>query len=185
MDEADFYRNLPRLETQRVVIRSLALEDVDGYFAFASDPEVTKYLRWGPHLDRDCTAGYIQGVLDAYANGKDSPWGIELKAEKKVIGSIHLMQLDHCYRKAETGFVLARAYWNNGYATEALKRVLEYSFAELQLNRVEAFCIPENRAGARVLEKAGMQLEGLLRQYAYQKGSFRDFLLFSVLNADH
>lgn len=185
MEEADFYRNLPCLETERLIIRKYTLEDVDDYFAFASDAEVTRFLRWGPHPNRDYTLEYIQGVLDEYAAGKDSSWGIELRTEKRIIGTMHIMHLDLYHRKAHVGFALARVHWNNGYATEALGKVLEHCFAELSLNRIEAFCIPENRAAVRVLEKAGMQSEGVLRQYQCQKGECRDFELFSILRSDY
>lgn len=184
MKEADFYRNLPCLETERLIIRKYSLEDANDYFLFASDPEVTEFLCWGPHPNLDYTLEYIQDVLGEYCDGKDSPWGLELKTEKKIIGGIHIMQLDQYHKKAQIGFVLARPYWNNGYMTEALNKVLEYCFTELSLIRIEAFCIPENCAGIRVLEKAGMQLEGFLRQYQYQKGEFRDFLVFSILRSD-
>lgn len=184
MNEAGFYCNLPTLETKRLIIRRYSLEDVDDYFSFASDTEVTRFLRWGPHTNKDFTRDYLSGVLDAYRDGNDSPWGIELKAEKKLLGIIHLMQLDLYNRRAHIGVVLARPYWKNGYATEAVNAVLAESFTKLALNRVEAFCIPENQAGVRTAEKVGMQREGLLRQYAFQKEEFRDFLLFSILKAD-
>lgn len=185
MTEQEFYSNLPRLETERLVIRKLTLEDAKDYYAFASDPEVVKYLRWGPHPSPEATEEYLRGVLSQYAEGKDSPWGIELKSEGKIIGSIHLMRLDFSHSKSQVGYVLSRPYWGSGYMTETLNRVLEYCFTELLLNRVEAFCLPDNHASARVLEKADMQFEGLLRQYAYQKGAPRDFRLFAILKQDY
>ncbi|MEN6357878.1 MAG: GNAT family N-acetyltransferase [Armatimonadota bacterium] len=185
MKEADFYKNLPRLETERLVIRKYTLEDIDDYYGFASDPEVTKFLRWGPHPNWSYTSEYIQGVLDSYSDGKDTPWGIEHKAEKKIIGSIHIMQLDLYHKKAQIGFVLARTYWGNGYMVEAVNTVFEYCFTKLQLNRIEGLCIPENNAGVRVMQKTGMKLEGLLRQCQYQKSEFRDFQIFAILRSDY
>jgi ribosomal-protein-alanine N-acetyltransferase len=185
MQKADFYKNLPPLETKRLILRKFTLEDANDYFEFASDPEVTKFLRWGPHPNKEYTQQYLQRVLNDYSQGEDGPWGIELKAIKKLIGSIHIMQLNTHHRKAEIGFVLAQTCWNNGYMTEALERVLEYSFTELSLNRIEALCIPENHAAIRVLEKTGMKLEGNLRQYEFLKGNFVDVRLFSILNAEY
>ncbi|MCE5321966.1 GNAT family N-acetyltransferase [bacterium] len=185
MKESDFYKNLPRLETERLIIRKYTLEDVDDYFVFSSDPEVTKFLRWGPHPNQDYTREYILGVLDNYSDGKDSPWGIEHKAGKKIIGSVHIMQLDLFHKKAQIGFVLAKTYWGRGYMAEAVDKVFEYCFTRMQLNRIEGFCIPENHAGARVMAKIGMKLEGILRQYQYQKSDFWDFQIFSVLKSDY
>jgi ribosomal-protein-alanine N-acetyltransferase len=59
--------------------------------------------------------------------------------------------------------------------------VLQFAFEDLGLNRAEAHCLVENRAGERLLEKAGMQREGVLREYLYQKGAFRDFSVYAIL----
>jgi ribosomal-protein-alanine N-acetyltransferase len=185
MQKDDFYNNLPLLETERLILREFTLEDANDYFEFASDPEVTRFLRWGPHPNKEHTLQYLQRVLEDYSRGEDSPWGIELTTLKKLIGSIHIMRLDTHHQKAEIGFVLAQAYWNKGYMKEALRKVLEYSFTELSLNRMEALCIPENHAAIRVVEKAGMKLEGTLRQYEFLKRNFVDVKLFSILKADY
>lgn len=184
MNEANFYSNLPKLETERLILRKYTLEDVDDYYSFASDSEVTRFLRWGPHPNKDYTLAYIEGVIDGYLAGKDSPWGIEHKESKKLIGIIHLMQLDNFHKKAQIGLVLARDYWNMGYAAEALNEVLEYCFSSLSLNRVEALCITDNIAAIKLLKSLGMENEGLLRDYLYQKECFRSFFMFSILRSD-
>lgn len=185
MHSIDFYKNLPRLETERLILRRYTLEDVNDYFDFASDVEVTKFLRWGPHPNKEYTLEYFKDVIEEYSTGKDSPWGLEHKTGKKLIGSIHIMQLDTYHKKAQIGFVINREYWHRGYITEALNKVFEYCFSTLQLNRIEALCIAENHVAIRVVEKVGMKFEGLLRQYAYQKGGFKDFKMFSVLRSDY
>ena len=185
MQRIDFYKNLPFLETERLILRKFTIEDVNDYFEFASDSEVTKFLRWGPHPDKEYTSKYLQRVLKDYSQGEDGPWGIELKTIKKVIGSIHIMRFNIYYKKAEIGFLLAQTYWKNGYMQEALNKVLEYSFTELALNRIEALCIPDNHAAIRVVEKTEMQIEGTLRQYEFLKGNFVDVKLFSILKADY
>ena len=185
MQKSDFYKNLPLLETERLILRKFTIEDANDYFIFASDPSVTKLLRWGPHPNKEYTLQYLQGVLKDYSQGEDGPWGIECKSTKKVIGSIHIMQLNTYHKKAEIGFVLAQTQWKNGYMTEALNKVLEYSFTELSLNRIEALCIPENYAATKVLEKTGMQIEGLFRQYEFLKGNFVGVKSFSILKADY
>ena len=164
LNQISFYKDLPLLETERLILRKLTVDDVNDYFDFASDAEVTKFLRWGPHPNKEYTTEYIQGVLNEYINGKDGPWGLEHKIDKKIIGIIHLMELDTVNQKAQIGFVLTRSYWNNGHATETLNRVLEYCFTNLMLNKIGAFCISENTAAIRVMEKVGMQQEGLLSQ---------------------
>lgn len=180
----EFYQHLPRIETARLVIRPFSLGDVDDYFAFASDPEVTRYLRWGPHPNRESTADFLQNVLKGYANGEDEAWGIELKTEGKLIGTIHLMELNRDHQKAHIGVVLARPRWQQGYAKEAVRAVLHHALTVLELHRIEAFCITENYAAIRLLEAVEMQREGYLRQYQRQKDVFQNFLLFALLQSE-
>jgi len=179
------YRELPVLETRRLILRKVTLADLDAIFAYSSDEEVTRFLRWGPHTTREQTEAHLREVLQGYEAGTDGPWGIERREAGRLVGSIHLMEVSVQHRKAEIGFVLARPYWGRGLMTEALARVLEYSFAVAGLNRIEASCLVENRAGMAVLNRAGMRREGILREYSFQKGAFRDFCLYALLQREH
>lgn len=181
----DVYQNLPRLETDRLVLRKLALDDLEDVYAYSSDEQVTRYLRWGPHASLEQTESYIRGVLQEYRQGRDGTWGIEYRASGHVVGAIHLMAISTQHRKAEIGFLLSRAYWGRGLMVEALLSVLKYAIEDVGLNRVEAFCLVDNFGGKRVLEKAGMRKEGVLREYALQKGAFRDFAVHSMLRRDY
>ena len=178
---AELTRSLPRLVTRRLILRKMAPEDLQDLFAYASDPEVTRHLRWGPHQTETETKAYLDQVLLEYQTGQDGPWGMEFRDTGRLIGSIHLMALSSQHRKAEVGFALSRTYWNRGLATEALRRVLAHSFETVGLNRLEALCLVENHAAKRVLEKVGMVREGLLRESLFQKGAFRDFELYAIL----
>ena len=182
----DFYQDLPRLETTRLILRKAIESDVSDVFAYASDAEVTQFLRWGPHQALIETENYIKGVLAEYHEGRDGPWMIELKQNNRVVGHIHLMEISVPHSKAQVGCVLSRAYWNKGIATEALRAALAYAFDKtgLGLNRVEGLCIRENWTARRVLEKAGMLAEGELREYLYQKGRFWDFSLYAILRKE-
>ncbi|MBI5712618.1 MAG: GNAT family N-acetyltransferase [Chloroflexi bacterium] len=180
----NFYQNLPRLETTRLILRKTTSSDIPDIFVYSSDVEVTRYLRWGPHQTLTETENYIQGVLDEYHEGRDGPWMMELKQSHTVIGHIHLMDISLQHSKTQVGFVLARAYWNKGIMTEALNAVLECSFAGIGLHRVEGLCISVNRAAARVLEKVGMTKEGELRDYLNQKGAFWNFSIYAILREE-
>jgi ribosomal-protein-alanine N-acetyltransferase len=180
----DFYRNLPQLETPRLVLRKATPSDMPAVFAYASNPEVTRYLRWGPHKTQKETENYLNEVLEEYRQGLDGPWLVEHKENQTVIGQIHLMEVDSQHRKAQVGFVLSKSCWNQGMMTEALRKVLVYAFDKIGLNRVEGLCIRENRAAARVMEKAGMKKEADLREYLFQKGTYWDFSLYAILHRE-
>jgi [ribosomal protein S5]-alanine N-acetyltransferase len=179
-----FYHDLPTLDTGRLRLRKLRLTDAGAYLTFAGDPRVTQYLRWGPHTSIDVTEDYLVEVLQGYADGSDGPWGIELNSEHRLIGTIHLMEIDPHNQKADIGVVLARKYWGKGIGSEALTRVLVFCFAELGLNRVQGLSIVGNIAARRMMEKCGMVYEGTLRQYAFQKGQFQDFNLMAILKGE-
>ena len=177
----EIYKNLPELKTPRMLLRKMTIVDLEDVFAYSSDEDVTRFLRWGPHQTIEETESYIREVIQEYQEGKDGPWVIEYIGTGRVIGSIHLMTISAQHSKAEVGFVLSRAYWNRGLMSEALSRVLEYSFEGIGLNRIEGYCLVDNQAGIRVMEKAGMKKEGTLREHLFQKGAFRDFDLHSML----
>ncbi len=181
---SEFYRHLPTLETPRLILRSLKTGDIENYFAFASDAEVTRYLRWGPHISITQTENHFQHILSEYRAGSDGPWGIELKETRKLIGSIHLMAISDQHCKAEIGFLLARPYWNQGLMTEALTEVLAYALDTFNLNRIEAFCLIENDIARRLLEKVGLKQEGILREYLVQKDLPRTMSVHAILKSD-
>jgi [ribosomal protein S5]-alanine N-acetyltransferase len=180
----DIYQNLPMLETSRLVLRKANAEDVSDIFVYASDAEVTRYLRWGPHQTISNTEKYVHEVLEQYSQGRDGPWVIELKDNHQVIGHIHLMEMEIQHQKAQVGFVLSKSYWNKGIMTEALRKVLEYSFIHLGMNRIEGWCIAKNRAAERVMGKSGMRKEGELREYLFQKDTFWDYCVYSMLQKE-
>lgn len=181
----DVFMDLPKLETARLILRKVTMDDREDMFAYSSDEEVTRFLRWGPHTTPKETEGYIREVLRGYKEGEGGPWGIECRETGRMVGVIHLMAVSAQHSRAEIGFVLSRSYWNRGLMSEALTRVLEYSFQSIELNRVEGFCLIDNRAGIAVMERVGMKREGVLREYLFQKGAFRDFCVCSKLKRDH
>jgi [ribosomal protein S5]-alanine N-acetyltransferase len=181
MNPTAFYQHLPTLHTQRLILRKLRLEDAGDYFAFASDPQVTRFLRWGPHASMAETEKYLEHAIGGYHAGTDGPWGIELAREGRLIGSIHLMEIDPYHLKADVGVVLNSQYWRKSIGSEALRCVLAHCFNALCLQRVQALVITGNIAGYRLMETCGMTHEGVLRRYALQKGMWRDFDVFSIL----
>jgi len=84
------------------------------------------------------------------------------KSDHELVGMLEL-RIDHW--RADLGYVIAQEYWGNGYATEVTKSVVEWALMQADIFRVWATCDVENPASARVLEKAGMQREGILRRF--------------------
>lgn len=101
-----------------------------------------------------------------------------------MIGRISLSHYSLRNARAEMDYAMNRKHWGKGLMTEAAKKVINFAFTTLNFNRIEAVCLPENLASIRVLEKNGMQLEGIKREYTFIRGKFDDLKLYSVLKRE-
>ena len=152
------------LETERLRLRKPAVQDAEEIFRkYAQDPVVTKYLTWRPNRDVQETQDFLAACLRAWDEGKSFHWVIEQKADHELLGMITARVDD---QKWELGYVLARSYWGKGYMTEALKRLVDWALKQQEIYRVWSVCDVDNLASARVMEKAGMQREGILRRWS-------------------
>jgi ribosomal-protein-alanine N-acetyltransferase len=153
----------PLLDTPRLRLRIPSLEDADGIAAYAGDPEVTRYMSWPRHRSiRDADA-FLRHALTAVERGEELHWVVTPRPSEQVLGMVGFRLQGH---RAELGYVLARPYWGQGFATEAARAVVEWAIARPQIYRVWAVCDLDNHASVRVLEKIGMAREGRLRRWA-------------------
>lgn len=139
---------------RRIYLRPFeAMDFMDVYSNYASDPEVCKYLTWAPHSSSEETLGYLTAFLPSYQDSGFYHWAIELPTVG-VIGAIEVVEKDAIRSEATLGYVLGRSYWNQGFMSEALGLVLSYLEDE-GFVLFKAECLKENIASQRVLEKAG------------------------------
>lgn len=178
----DVFGDLPTVTTERLRLRKLRIEDIDAVFAYAADPEVSRYTLWPAHYSSAESKAYIKAVLDHYAVGDVAVWALERSADGVCIGTGGFVSWRPTHRRAEIGYALARAYWGCGYGTEVARAFIAFGFDRLQCHRIEALCMPGNIASWRVMEKAGMRLEGTLRGYAQIDGRPQDMRVYAILN---
>ncbi len=179
-----FFSSLPVLRTDRLLLRPVRRQDARDIFAYASDPEVARYVLWEPHRSLSETRAYIGYLRSCYHRGLPGSWAITLQETGLVIGTIGFMWYSAENSSAEIGYSLSRSFWNRGYATEALKAVVSAVFEALPLNRLEAQHDVRNPASGRVMEKCGFRREGTLRQRIRNKGEFVDVVLCAILRSD-
>jgi ribosomal-protein-alanine N-acetyltransferase len=177
------HKGTQQIETERLILRKIQANDADMVYTWMGDSEVCRYERWKPHPNPEYSRGYINEVFNGYKSDCTYQWGIELN--EKLIGSVSSVNVDDYDQKATLGYCLAREYWSNGYATEAVKAVLQYMFVEIGLNRIEASHSINNIASGRVLEKAGMLLEGQSKDYYFCNSGFQDSRLFGVTRGQY
>ncbi len=154
----------PVIETSRLILRPFTIDDVDAVWAYASDPEVTRYMDWSTHTSQAVTADWIQHTLNQSSPLSEHTWGIATKEDPtQIIGSIGCSAIEF---KVSFGYVLNRTSWGHGYATEAATELIAQLFAIPGVKRVWAVCDCANTASANVLAKAGCIREGMLRQWS-------------------
>lgn len=170
------------LETARLRLRAWELGDVDDVFSYARDEEWARYLRLlpSPYRRRHAVEFVARQIL--LSRVTHPTWAIVLGGT--VVGGINL-RLDFPNRVGELGYSLARDHWNRGYITEAGKAVVDAAFStHPELNRLRAFTDARNAASKRVLEKLGMQREGVLRQNRIERGEAMDEAWFGMLRSE-
>jgi ribosomal-protein-alanine N-acetyltransferase len=151
--------------TARLKARIPRREDAAAVFAaYASDPEATRYLTWKPYTKVEPLAEFFAQQPERWA-GPDRQCNYLLcpQATDTPIGSISVNLA--APGKALFGYVLGRAHWGRGYVTEALRYLVDWALAQPEIHRAWAFCDVDNPASARVMEKAGMTREGILRRW--------------------
>lgn len=141
------------METERLRLRPVTLEDAPAMFEYASDEAVTRYT-FPTNQSLEETRNNIALFYLASPLGR---WGIELKENGKFIGTIDLLDLDLRLKKGSIGYVLNKDYWNQGLATEAIKTVIALAFEQIGMNKLIAVHDKDNPASGRVMAKAGMQ----------------------------
>ena len=174
---------LPRnFQTERLWLRPPRLDDAQAMFdGYSQDPEVTKYLIWRPHRSIEDTHGFLKMAFLEMESGKACHYVFERKSDRQVMGTFNLQLKgsEACF-----GFAIGKPYWGQGYVTEALKAVLEWTMAREGIRRVYATCDVDNLASARVMEKAGMKLEGRLAKHALHPNisdERRDSFCYSIV----
>lgn len=182
---ADYFSSLPRLETQRLILRPLSMRDAADMFDYSRDPEVARHVLWDAHHSMNDTKGYLRYIIGQYHSASPSSWGIVWKENNRVIGTIGFMAYSEPDSAVELGYSLSRAYWNRGIMTEALGTVLWECFHTLRIHRVEAMHESSNPSSGRVMEKCGMRHEGCLRGKVFNKGRYRDVELWAILREDY
>ncbi|MBE4909925.1 GNAT family N-acetyltransferase [Bacillus luteolus] len=184
MKISDVFDDLPTLETERILLRKFNLDDVKDMFEYTSIPDVSNFVPWETHKSIEDSYGFINYILKQYEDSKLAPWAIELKENQKVIGTIDFVAWYPQHRRAELGFILSKEHWGKGLIPEAAAKVIEFGFDRMNLNKIKAPCMVENVQSARVLQKLGMTLEGILKDEYFIKGKLRDMAVYSILKKD-
>ena len=143
----------PIVETERLLLRPVTLDDAEEMFDYASDRENTRYI-FPTNQSLEETKNNIAQFYLANPLGR---WGIEVKSNGQFIGTIDLHKIDPILKKAAIGYIINKKYWNQGLTTEANRAVIELAFEKIGMNKLSALHDKDNPASGKVMEKSGMR----------------------------
>jgi ribosomal-protein-alanine N-acetyltransferase len=171
----------PTLSTERLVLRQLTSADAPAIFALRTDPRVMQYIpRPLPATVADAAA-FIEKGNEATDRNEMLSWGIALRSDAEIIGTIGYYRLQPEHHRAEIGYMLRPAYQGQGFMQEAVAAVLAYGFETLCLHSVEGVIDPRNESSAQVLKRAGFVQEGFFHENEFWEGKFLDSAFYSLL----
>ncbi len=169
------------LQTQRLFLRPVQLHDAQDMFVARGDAEVMRYWDWPAQESVEQVRGIIQNHFDEIERGTVQWWLASLSPRGPAIGECDLSEIDFGHKRAEVGFLFRREVWGQGYAREAMERIVAFAFKELELERLWARCHAGNEASKRLLEKLGFAYEGTQRGTVLREGQRRDCTLYGLL----
>jgi [ribosomal protein S5]-alanine N-acetyltransferase len=173
----------PRMiETERLQLGAIQLEDAfQIHESYAQDKEVTRYLTWKPNETLKVTQTVVRNMVENWENSSQYCWVIKIKSTDTLIGALDLRPEGS---RSSLGYVLARPFLGNGYMAETVSIVARLALESDDTFRIWAVCDVDNIRSARVLEKAGMQREGILRRWAVHPNMGtepRDCICYSIV----
>ncbi len=170
------------LRTKRLLLREIEAQDFEAVHAYGSDPEVCRYTTFGPNTEEE-TRNFTKRCRTEREEDPRRVYSlaIVLRERGELIGGCGFRITAPEHRKAAIGYVVGRPWWGRGCATEAARALLRLGFETLMLHRISAICDVRNPASARVMEKIGMQREGIIRDNMWRQGEWITDLQYAIL----
>ena len=177
------------VETERLILRGLLLDDLDDFYEYAKNTNVNSELSgWEPHfVNKEMAAKFLKSYVES-----NDVWAIVFKESGKVIGHLKIYPDENRGKFSERNsaklitYALSEDYWGKGYMTEAVKRAVKYAFEEMDVELLTAFHVPHNIRSKRVIEKCGFKYEITIEQgFKNHDGQVFDSVCHSILKSDY
>lgn len=175
----------PTIHTGRLLLRPFERADARTVTELASALEIADTTISIPHpYSLEVAVAWIAGQRRSRQRDQSFHFAVAERSSAQLVGCVELRSIDREHAQAELGFWVGTPFWRRGYASEAGSAVVRFGFESLGLNRIYAFHMARNPASGKVLEKLGMQREGILRQRVRKWGHFEDVMVYAVLRSD-
>ena len=171
---------IPRLETERLILREYRSDDFEAFATFMADRDVVRYLHGEPMARADAWRVLATGIGHWYLRGYGT-WAVERKSDSAFIGRVGLINPEG-WPGLEVGWTLGKFYWGQGYATEAAKAAMRYGFLTQPVERLISVIDPLNKASQRVAARLG-ETKGLPHDIVFG-GKVFSTDIWSITRAD-
>ncbi|MBC7696612.1 MAG: GNAT family N-acetyltransferase [Burkholderiales bacterium] len=172
----------PILETNRLILRKIILEDADDYFEMRNNVDTMKYICKPVQTSVEETKEKILRINDMINFNDGIGWAVCLKTNNQMIGTISFHKLIKEHYRAELGYMLNPKFWKQGITTEAVKVVIDFGFNQMHLHSIEAHIDPANKGSEKLLQKCTFTREAYFKENYYFNGKFLDTAVFSLIN---
>jgi RimJ/RimL family protein N-acetyltransferase len=183
MESQDNLKRVRFLEGDRLLLTPLSMADIDDHYRWENDREL-QYLDLMPRKPKSIEQ--LRADFDYAFKSKDSVWFSIIDSKfGRLMGAIMLLKLDMTERKAFWGIKMDKAYWRQGFGSEAARLLLRYAFTDLSLRRLRSATHSSNVASQRFQEKLGFVHEGTMRNEYMLWGAYVDELMYGMLKEDY
>ena len=181
------YVGTPIIETERLILRSLKMTDAQAIFDnWLSDERISDNRVSAAHKSVSETIKKLEKIVNNYSKNDFCWWGIEQKVNGELIGEIDLYDFDNETGNCEVSYSIGYEWWNKGYATEALRAVVDFGFRQMNVHKIAAAHNTDNPASGKVMTKVGMVQEGVIRHMIRNSNNqYKDCAVYGILQEDY
>jgi len=171
-------------ESARMQFRKFTEEDADDLFLLRTNDEVMKYVDTQPLASIEEAGKMIESFHNLYAEKNGIVWAVIEKETDEFMGHFSIFNINHKHCRVEVGYIIMQKFWNKGYMTEALQKMIPVAFDKINAHSIEANVNPYNTASIKLLEKTGFKKEAYFRENYLFNGKFLDSVIYSLLEKD-
>ena len=175
------FNPFPVIETNRLHLRAITVDDKNEMFTLRSDKEIMKYIARPLMKTVEETVEFIKSINENIEKQEYINWGITLKSDNKLIGTVGFYRVQKENYRAEVGYMLHTNYHKQGIMQELMPVVLDYGFKQMKLHSIEAVIDPRNKASKNVLIKQGFAKEAHFKENFFFDGEFLDSVHYSLI----
>lgn len=170
----------PELKTPRLTLRRVLPQDAERIFEMRSNSATNRYILRNEMTDAATAKDLVDAVNVGYANKQALAFAGLLRHQKRIIGTCGFNRFDHVNNRAEIGGELFVDYWGKQIALEAVREIIQYGFAEINLHAIEAKVLPQNRGAIAILNQLGFQKEAHFKEFAFFNNVYHDLCVYTL-----